>query len=56
MASTTFKADAALGATAGGEVGTRTCRHPAPWAEQMYQQEVRGRVEGMRVVTGSQEK
>jgi len=31
--------------------------HPAPWAELMYQQEVRGRGEGMRViVTGSQEK
>ncbi len=24
--------------------------HPAPWAEQMYKQEVRGRGEGMRVV------
>ena len=31
--------------------------HPAPWAEMMYQQEVRGRGEGMRmIVTGSQEK
>jgi hypothetical protein len=31
--------------------------HPAPWAELMYQEEVRGRGEGMRViVAGSQEK
>ncbi|MBI5548334.1 MAG: hypothetical protein HY901_31010 [Deltaproteobacteria bacterium] len=31
--------------------------HPAPWAEMMYQQEVRGRGDGLRViVTGSQEK
>ena len=31
--------------------------HPAPWAEAMYQQEVRGRGEGMRVVvSGAQEK
>jgi hypothetical protein len=31
--------------------------HPAPWAEMMYRQEVRGRGEGMRVVvTGEHEK
>ncbi|HEY3448937.1 MAG TPA: MG2 domain-containing protein [Myxococcales bacterium] len=31
--------------------------HPAPWAEMMYHQEVRGRGEGMRVtVTGNMEK
>lgn len=31
--------------------------HPAPWAEQMYKQEVRGRGEGLRViVTGQNEK
>jgi uncharacterized protein YfaS (alpha-2-macroglobulin family) len=31
--------------------------HPAPWAELMYQEEVRGRGEGMRVVvTGAQQK
>jgi uncharacterized protein YfaS (alpha-2-macroglobulin family) len=31
--------------------------HPAPWAEQMYKQDVRGRGDGMRVVvTGAHEK